>query len=277
MLEVIPVTARRQRAKFDLYDAVTRSILDCGARLSEGDVVIISTKYVSVSQGRLLDARDIAISSEAAALSREYMLDGSIAEVILRESERVLGGTCGFVLAAAGGMLAPNAGIDRSNAGGGAIIPYPADAYHIAEQMQRKIFLNQSVHVGIILSDSRIMPARVGTSGVAVACAGIEPVTDMRARPDLDGAPLKVTLMAVADNLASIATHSMGEGAESKPIVIIRNSGARLTHRRISPGETAVPHDQCVYIRGLGVGRVPSAMTLHSIYERAPAPDDHHD
>ena len=95
------------------------------------------------------------------------------------------------------------------------------------------------------------MPSRVGTIGVAIACAGIEPVSDRRAEKDLDGNPLKVTFQAVADNLASIANHKMGEGSESQPFAIIKNSGAKITDRKISKNEMAISHDQCVYIRGL--------------------------
>ena len=95
------------------------------------------------------------------------------------------------------------------------------------------------------------MPARIGTSGVAISCAGLEPVLDMRAKKDLDGNPLKVTFQAVADNLATIANHKMGEGGESKPFAIIKNSGANLTDRKINPSEMAISPDQCVYVRGL--------------------------
>jgi len=94
------------------------------------------------------------------------------------------------------------------------------------------------------------MPARVGTIGVAIACSGIEPVNDMRAQTDLEGNPLKVTFQAVADNIASIANHKMGEGSESKPFAIVKNSGAKFTNRKIATNEMAISNDLCVYIRG---------------------------
>ena len=118
-------------------------------------------------------------------------------------------------------------------------------------QLRRKIFLRYFVHVGVILVDSRLMPGRVGTSGVAISCAGIEPVLDMRSKKDLDGNPLKVTFQAVCDNIATIANHKMGEGAESKPFAIVRDSGAQLTGRKINSKEMAISPDQCVYVRGL--------------------------
>ena len=72
--------------------------------------------------------------------------------------------------------MAPNAGIDKSNIKKDKAILYPTNPYLIAEQIRRKIFLKLFIHVGIILVDSRLMPARIGTSGVAISCAGIEPV-----------------------------------------------------------------------------------------------------
>ena len=165
-------------------------------------------------------------------ISKKYQLKIEIAEIIVRESDKIFGGIGGFVITSSDNIMAPNAGIDKSNAKKGSAILYPKDPYLIAEQIRRKIFLKLFIHVGIILVDSRLMPARIGTSGVAVACAGIEPVLDMRAKKDLDGNPLKVTFQAVVDNLATIANHKMGEGAESKPFAIVRNSEAKLTDKK---------------------------------------------
>ncbi len=128
---------------------------------------------------------------------------------------------------------------------------YPSEPYLIAEQIKRKFFLDHNVHVGIIIVDSRLMPARVGTIGIAIACSGIEPVLDRRATSDLDGNVLKVTFQATADNLASIANHKMGEGDETIPLAIIRDSDAKITDRKISPQEMAISPDECVYVRGL--------------------------
>ncbi|MFB5615228.1 MAG: coenzyme F420-0:L-glutamate ligase, partial [Candidatus Nitrosomaritimum yanchengensis] len=110
-----------------------------------------------------------------------------IAEVILRESDKIFGGITGFVITSSDNIMAPNAGIDKSNAKKNQVILYHNKPYLIAEQIRRKIFLKFLIHVGIILVDSRLMPARIGTSGIAIACAGIEPVLDMRSQKDLDG------------------------------------------------------------------------------------------
>jgi len=250
-LTVLPLVSERKEEKFDIFETLLETLEKNDEKLQDGDVIVISTKFVSNSQGRLVDLNSVRASKDGIGVSKKFQMKAEIAEIILRESDKIFGGISGFVITSADNIMAPNAGIDKSNAKKGKIILYPNNPYIISEQIRRKIFLKFLIHVGIILVDSRLMPSRIGTSGVAIACAGIEPVLDMRAEKDLDGNPLKVTFQAVVDNLATIANHKMGEAAESKPFAIVRNSGAKLTDRKISPTEMAISPDQCVYVRGL--------------------------
>ncbi len=250
-LTVFPLLAERMEGEFDVFEALLKTLEKNNVKLEDGDVLVISTKYISNSQGRIVDLEKIKASEEGKQISKKYQLKSEIAEIIIRESDKIFGGIGGFVITSSDNIMAPNAGIDKSNARKGRAILYPKNPYQTAEEIRRKIFLKFFIHVGIILVDSRLMPARIGTSGVAIACAGIEPVLDMRAKKDLDGNPLKVTFQAVVDNLATIANHKMGEGAESKPFAIVRNSDAKLTDRKINPSEMAISPDQCVYVRGL--------------------------
>ncbi|MBM2818534.1 MAG: putative gamma-glutamyl ligase [Nitrosarchaeum sp.] len=250
-LTVLPLFSERKRERFDIFEALTETLDKNNERLQEGDVIVISTKYISNAQGRIIDLNNVKASIKGIDISKKFQIKAEIAEIILRESDKIFGGISGFVITSADNIMAPNAGIDKSNVKKGKIVLYPKDPYLIAEQIRRKIFLKFLIHIGVILVDSRLMPVRIGTSGVAISCAGIEPVLDMRSEKDLDGNPLKVTFQAVVDNLATIANHKMGEGAESKPFAIIRDSGAKLTDRKINPKETAISPDQCVYVRGL--------------------------
>ena len=249
-LVVYPVKAIKKQGKFDLYSEIKKLVKENGISLKEGDIIVISSKYISNSQGRILNHNSIKLSEKANEISKKFSINQKLSEAIVRESDTVFGGVSGFVIASTNNIMAPNAGIDKSNSQGKLIL-YPNDPYLITEQIKRKFFLDYNIHVGIIIVDSRIMPARIGTSGVAIACSGIEPVSDLRATKDLDGNVLKVTFQAVADNLASIANHKMGEANELLPIAVIRDSGAKLTDRKISSEETAISHDECVYVRGL--------------------------
>jgi len=250
-LTVNAVKTEKKEKQFDLFESIIHSFEKAKINITEGDVIVISSKYVSQSQGRQLSYDYVKPSIESKLLSKKFGIKPKIAEVIIRESDVIFGGIPGFVITSSDNILVPNAGIDKSNAKEGKIILYPNEPYLIAEQIRRKIFIKFLVHVGIVIVDSRLMPARIGTTGVAISCAGIEPVKDMRAKKDLHGNSLKVTFQAVVDNLASIANFKMGEGSESQPLAIIKNSEVKLTDRKIKSDETAISYDQCVYVRGL--------------------------
>ena len=249
-LTVMPLKAKRQNGNFVLFDEIANTLSKNKISLKNGDVIVISSKYISNSQGRIIDTTSISTSEQSNYISKKFKIQPKFAEVILRESDKIFGGVSGFVITSSDSILAPNAGIDKSNTDGTKLILYPENPYQVAENIKRKIFFEYNIHVGIIIVDSRLMPARVGTVGVAIACAGFEPVNDLRGKQDLDGNPLKVTFQATADNLASIANHKMGEGSESQPIAIIKDSKCNLTSRTISHKEMAISHEQCVYIRG---------------------------
>ena len=195
-LTVIPLKARYQKSEFDLFNEITKILSENGVLLENGDVIVISSKYIASSQGRILDIDKVTISENANHVSKKYKMDPKFVEIILRESDKIFGGISGFIITSSDNILAPNAGIDKSNSNGTRLILYPENPYQIAEILKRKIFFDYSVHVGIIITDSRLMPARVGTVGVAIACSGLEPVKDLRGQHDLDGNPLKVTFQA---------------------------------------------------------------------------------
>jgi len=251
-LSVLSLIADRKIGKFDVFQAMLEALDKNHEKLLEGDILVISSKYIANSQGRIVNLDKVQISSEGKDLSTRFRIKPEISEIILRESDKIFGGIAGFVITSADYIMAPNAGIDKSNAKKDHIILYPINPFLFAEQIRRKIFLKFSIHVGVILVDSRLMPGRIGTSGVAISCAGFDPVIDMRSQLDLHGNPLKVTFQAVADNLATMANHKMGEGSESRPFAIVRESGVKFTDRIITPLEMAISSDQCVYVRGLG-------------------------
>src|SRR5574338_371610 len=185
MTAVIPIRVQRKQSRFDLYDDLVQSLKE--HTLETGDIIVISSKYVANSENRFVDLKKTRPSSDAEELTKKYQVESKISEVILRESDTIFGGIAGFVLTSADNVLAPNAGIDKSNAKKGTVILYPDNPYQIAEQLRRKIFLNFGVSVGIIIVDSRLMPTRIGTSGVAIACARLEPVQARSEQKELDG------------------------------------------------------------------------------------------
>ena len=248
-LTVIPLTSEKKDGKFCFFEELKKILQFNNFVIKNGDVVVISSKFVSNSQGRILEIDDSKVCDKAIRIAKKFNSNEKFMEIVLRESDKIMGGVAGFVMSTTNGILAPNAGIDRSNSKETKIVLYPNEPYKFAEELKRRIFLELNLHVGIILVDSRLMPTRIGTTGVTIACAGIEPTRDLRGEKDLDGNPLKVTFQATADNLASIANHKMGEGDDLHPIAIVRDSECKITDRRIIPEEMVIPYEQCVYIR----------------------------
>jgi coenzyme F420-0:L-glutamate ligase len=179
-------------------------------------------------------------------------MDPRIAEMTIRESDYILGGLPGFLLSIRDGMIAPNAGIDKSNVPSGFIILYPNDAFKTANNLRLKFLSYCKIRVGIVIADSRLMPTRIGTVGVAIGCSGFEPVEDERGKKDLFGNVLRVTLRAIADGLAATGVMVMGEGSESIPAVIVRGFKVTPTDRKLSKDDMTIDPEQDIYIRGLG-------------------------
>lgn len=212
---------------------------------------MISSKFVSMSEGALLRLGEIKVSKKARIIATRYKMDPKIAELTLRESDYILGGIPGFLLSIRDGMIAPNAGIDKSNVPPGFVILYPDDAFKTAEYLRSKFLLECRIRVGIVIADSRLMPTRIGTVGVAIACSGFEPVEDERGKKDLFGNVLRVTFRAVADGLAATGVAIMGEGSESIPAVVVRGFKITPTDRSLSKHDMAIDPERDIYIRGL--------------------------
>lgn len=257
---VIPVSSQRKFGKFDLARSVLKELDNQRLELRSGDILVVSSKFAAMAEGRVVKLGQVKLSEKARKLAKAYHIEPSLAQLILNESEAILGGISGFVLAVSKGILAPNAGIDRSNVPAGFAILYPKDPDAVAEKLRSKLLRHlQSIRkdrkaakLGVVLSDSRITPTRMGTIGIAIASSGFDPVIDLRGFDDLFGNKLKVTVRAVADELASAAQLVMGEAAESVPIVVVRGCNANFNQDdRESSLSMLISHEKCLYIQGL--------------------------
>lgn len=245
MIILNPIKIKTQRKLFDLFDTIIASKF----KFKDKDVLILSSKFVSMSEGSILDLKKIKPGNKAKEIAKTYQMEPSLVEAVIRESDFILGGLPGFLLTIRNGILAPNAGIDKSNVPFNNIICLPNDPFLSAETLRLEFLTRLGIKVGIIISDSRLMPTRIGTTGVAIGCAGIEPVEDQRGNKDLFGHVLKYTLKATADSLATMGTFVMGESNESIPVVVIRGLNIPFTDRRLSWRDLAIDHRTDIYFR----------------------------
>jgi coenzyme F420-0:L-glutamate ligase/homotetrameric cytidine deaminase len=249
----------------DLAASLEKAMAVSGLALQDGDILVISESTVATAEGRVAALQDVTPGPLAFSMAAKYSKDPREMELILQESDEIMGGIPGVVLTLREGFLYPNAGIDSSNAPPGHVVLFPADAQKSALEIRERMAKGR--RIAVIIGDSRTHPLRLGCVGVALACVGLEPVEDARGQKDLFGRELKITRKAVADNLVSAAQIVMGEGDEGIPAVIIRDAPVS-----ISEGQSAIPTiapQECMYIGALRCGPRPYTGGYDDLIEQA--------
>ena len=120
------------------------------------------------------------------------------------------------------GFVCANAGVDLSNVGGGDVATLlPVDSDASARALRDRLGELAGARPAVVISDSFGRPWRNGIVNVAIGCAGLEPLIDLRGTPDADGRVMHSTVIAVADELASAADLAGGKVAR-RPVVLVR-------------------------------------------------------
>jgi coenzyme F420-0:L-glutamate ligase/homotetrameric cytidine deaminase len=265
LLEVLGIKTELVKVGQDLVAALSRGMEKAGLVLEDGDVVVVSESAVATWEGRVANLEEIVPGELARNLAFRYDKDPREMELILQESDQIVGGIPGVVLTMKKGFLYPNAGIDHSNAPPGHVVLFPKDPQRSAAEIRR--LLGRGKRIGVIIGDSRTHPLRLGCVGVALACEGLAPVEDARGERDLYGRELKITRKAVADNLVSAAQVVMGEGGEGIPAAIIR--GAPVEIKDVSDEIPKIPPKECMYIGALRTAPHPYIGGYDHLLEKA--------
>jgi len=229
----------------DMAGILIESLCSAGVNLKDNDIIVLAESAVATAEGRVIKLDSVKPSKKAIELSKLYENDPRKMELIIRESDEILGGIPGVVVTITKGVLSPSAGIDNSNAPDGHVVLLPADPKKSAIEIRKKLMKKYNCNIAVIVGDSRTQPLRLGCVGIALGCAGIEPVEDIRGQKDLFGKPLLITRRATADNLVSAAQIIMGEADESTPAVLIRDAPAVFI--KGSEDIPQIPRNECLY------------------------------
>jgi coenzyme F420-0:L-glutamate ligase len=234
------------RAGDDLGEILTEAAARSTAKgIRDGDIIVIAESPVATAEGSAVELDQVIPSARAVELATRYRMDPRVAEVVIRESDEVVGGIDGFLLSMVHGTLLPNAGVDLSNTPRGTALPLPKDPDGSAIRLRDTLEHRTGAKVAVIIADSRTHAMRLGCSSVAIGCAGIRAVIDERGKKDLFGTELHVTQRAVADNIASAAVLLMGETDESVPAALVR--GLDLPIEDIS-GVPSIDAAECLFM-----------------------------
>jgi coenzyme F420-0:L-glutamate ligase/coenzyme F420-1:gamma-L-glutamate ligase len=207
----------------DLAQVIAEAAQTQGLSFADGDIMVVTQKIVSKAEGRLVDLRTVRPSPFAVRVAAVQEKDPQVVEVVLRETKRVVKMAQRTIISETHhGFVCAHAGVDESNvAGEGTVALLPADADASARRLRQGIRERTGVGLAVIISDTFGRPWREGLVNVAIGTAGMEPLKDYRGLPDTEGRILKVTTLAVADELASAAELVMGK-LDRVPVAVIR-------------------------------------------------------
>ena len=208
-------------------DSLVETLLECLRRkrvsLAQGDILVVKHKIVSKSEGQLVRLDTVQPSRAARGWARRFGLDARVSALALREAKQVIRRKNGVLITETRhGFICANSGVDVSNVDGGShalLLPkYPDRS---AARLHGELKSRLKLAIPVIISDSFSRPWREGLVEVAIGVAGMKALHDDRGRRDPHGYRLRVSLDAVADELACAAGLLSGKLTRT-PFVIIR-------------------------------------------------------
>ncbi|MPY93256.1 MAG: coenzyme F420-0:L-glutamate ligase [Acidimicrobiia bacterium] len=198
-LRIFPITGIPEvRPGDDLAGFIASAARDEGNPLLDGDVVVVTQKVVSKAEDMLVpvDPDD--------PLSHKPLVEQESVRVLRRRGDLIVSET-------KHGFICANAGIDLSNVDRGYAALLPEDSDRSARRIRDGLNHRAGATVAVIVSDTFGRPWRRGLTDVAIGCAGISAVVDLRGTEDSQGRVLQVTEVCVVDELASAAELVMGK------------------------------------------------------------------
>ena len=219
----------------DLPRLVADALQENGVALQEGDVLVVAQKVVSKAENRYRRLAEVSPSPRALELAQAADKDPRHVELVLEESAEVLRVRPGVIIVEhRNGYVLANAGIDRSNIssepGDPRVLLLPVDPDRSARELRTGLRKITGVDTQVVINDSVGRAWRNGTVGIAIGCAGLEPLHNQIGDSDLFDNVLEVTEPAVADELAAAASLLMGQADQGCPVVLARGF-------RFPPGE----------------------------------------
>ncbi|MBI1662652.1 MAG: coenzyme F420-0:L-glutamate ligase [Nitrosopumilus sp.] len=218
-MEIIPVTIEKE---IETSDDISQLIISSN-EIHDGDIVIIAQKIISKQEGRIVDLSTVTPSLLSEGISSQYQKDPRIMELILSESKRIIRMKNGILIVETNdGVICANAGIDESNVKDGFATLLPLNSDVSAKIIRERIFNQTKKDVAVIISDTFGRPFRMGQTNCAIGVSGLSPILDYEGTKDTFGKILRVTAIAIADELSAASELVMGKTLKI-PVAIVRN------------------------------------------------------
>ncbi|MBI5876465.1 MAG: coenzyme F420-0:L-glutamate ligase [Chloroflexi bacterium] len=237
------LTTAVKTPRIEIGQALLPVLLDALPRaLRDRDILCVTSKVVALEQSRCVKLADVVVSEAARSLpqlaySKDFKTYPGLAQLILDESDSLFQARFVYVTLRHSIFIA-NAGIDLSNVPDGYAVLWPRAPWQWArafrDTLRQRFGITQ---LGIVVTDSHVVPFRRGVLGIALAWSGFEGVESQVGKPDLYGKPLRYTEKAVADDLATASILVSGESDEATPFVLHEDVPATFTDRAFDDAE----------------------------------------
>ena len=193
--------------------------------LQAGDILVVTQKVVSKAEGHLIYLKDITPSALAKNFAQQWEKDPRHVEVVLQQSRRIVKMDRGVLITETHhGFICANAGVDQSNIEGEEVVAVlPPDPDASARAIRQALRERLGFDVAVIISDTFGRPWRYGLVNIAIGLSGIEAIKDYTGQLDAQGYELRVTALAIADELAAAAELVMNK-LDNVPVPVIRGN-----------------------------------------------------
>ncbi|MCV0410188.1 coenzyme F420-0:L-glutamate ligase [Nitrosopumilus sp.] len=217
-MQIIPIFIEKE---IEPSDNISELIIK-SSELNNGDIIVIAQKIISKQEGRIVSLSNIVPSLLSQGIGSQYQKDPRLIELILSETKRIVRMKNGIIIVETkNGFICANAGIDESNVKEGHATMLPINSDVSAESIRYNILKQTNKNVAVIISDTFGRPFRMGQTNCAIGISGLNPIIDYAGTLDSFQKILRVTAIAIADELSSAAELVMGKSLKS-PIAIIR-------------------------------------------------------
>lgn len=221
-MQIIPIKTRIIKPpKDNIYDIIDKIL----PLLKEDDIFIITSKIISIYQGRCLPIKQISTKAKKNKLIKSEA-DLYIAKKKYPGKKKIL--------SIINNMIISSAGIDKSN-GNGYCVLQPKnptlEAKKICQYIKKKTSIKK---IAVIITDSHSTPLRYGAIGISIGFYGLNPLRRYKGTKDIFNRKMKIERTNIVDSLAAAAVFSMGEGKEKRPIAIIRGAKIKFIPKNLS-------------------------------------------
>ena len=228
-MQIIPLHIEKEiEPSDDLSELILMS-----SDLHDGDILVVAQKIVSKQEGRIVDLSTVKPSLLSEGISSQYQKDPRITELILSETKRIVRMQNEIIIVETNnGIICANAGVDESNVKEGYATLLPINSDISAQTIRNKIKEQTNKNVAVIISDTFGRPFRMGQTNCAIGISGLNPIMNYAGTLDSFGKILRITEIAVADELSAAAELVMGKALKC-PVAIIRDYSFKIEDHAI--------------------------------------------